>query len=169
MHVIFLMLLAVISYTDIRRRQIPNWCCVCIAVLAVISDAVFFYANIFRAEIFHEEVCCAEICQIAAVSEIFVVSLSERIFGAVCVSVPMLGIAVLIPGCFGGGDVKLMCAAGLLLGWRRILWSSTAGILAAGVYALYLLVIKNTGRKAEFPLGPFLCLGMVLNMLSGIY
>ena len=42
MGVLFLVILAVISYTDIRRRQIPNWCCVCIAALAVISDAVFF-------------------------------------------------------------------------------------------------------------------------------
>ncbi len=159
MHVIFLILLAVISYTDIRRRQIPNWYCVCIAALAVISDAVFFCAEIFG----------IEISPIAAVPEVFAVSLTERLIGALCISIPMLGTAVLVSGSFGGGDVKLMCAAGALLGWRRILWSAAAGILAAGVYALYLLIIKNTGRKAEFPLGPFLCLGIVLNMVPGIY
>ncbi len=169
MGVLFLVILAVISYTDIRRRQIPNWCCMCIAALAVISDAVFFCAELCYAEIFHMEILEIEICQIAAMPEIFAASLPERLAGALCVSVPMIGIAALVPGSFGGGDVKLMCAAGALLGWRRILWSAAAGILAAGVYALYLLIIKNTGRKAEFPLGPFLCLGMALNMLSEIY
>ena len=68
MGVLFLVILAVISYTDIRRRQIPNWCCVCIAALAVISDAVFFSAEIFD----------FEICQKLAFSEIFAVSLTER-------------------------------------------------------------------------------------------
>ena len=106
MGVLFLVILAVISYTDIRRRQIPNWCCGCIAALAVISDAVFFSAEIFD----------FEICQKLAFSEIFAVSLTERMLGALCVSVPMVGITVLAPGSFGGGDVKFMCAAGALLG-----------------------------------------------------
>lgn len=118
MGVLFLVILAVISYTDIRRRQIPNWCCGCIAALAVISDAVFFSAEIFD----------FEICQKLAFSEIFAVSLTERMLGALCVSVPMLGITVLAPGSFGGGDVKFMCAAGALLGWRHILWSAAAGV-----------------------------------------
>ena len=59
---------------------------------------------------------------------------TERMLGALCVSVPMLGITVLAPGSFGGGDVKFMCAAGALLGWRHILWSAAAGIFSAGVY-----------------------------------
>ena len=157
--VLFLFILAVISYTDVRRRQIPNWCCMCIAALAVISDAVFFGAEIFD----------FEICQKLTFSEIFAVGLTEQVLGALCVSVPMLGITLLAPGSFGWGDVKFMCAAGALLGWRHILWSAAAGIFAAGVYALYLLIIKNTGRKAEFPLGPFLCLGIAVNILSEIY
>ena len=68
MGVLFLVILAVISYTDIRRRQIPNWCCVCIAALAVISDAVFFSAEIFDFEICHK----------LAFSEIFAVGLTEH-------------------------------------------------------------------------------------------
>ena len=71
MGVLFLVILAVISYTDIRRRQIPNWCCVCIAALAIISDAVFFGAEIFD----------FEICQKLAFSEIFAVGLTEQVLG----------------------------------------------------------------------------------------
>ena len=157
MRVIFLVLLVVISYTDIRRRQIPNWCCMCIVALAVISDAVFFIGQLKN-----------------GVDGTMSAVLVEQILGIVCISAPMFIIALLVPGSFGGGDVKLMCAAGALLGCRRILWSAAVGILTAGVYALYLLIIKNTGRKAEFPLGPFLCLGMAVNVLTvnilnGIY
>lgn len=136
MDTVLLVLLAVISYTDIKRRQIPDWCCMCIAALAVISGAVFFG-----------------------------VSSAERIAGAVCISVPMYSVALAVPGSFGGGDIKLMGAAGALLGVKRILQAGLMGILCAGVYALYLLIIKNTGRKAEFPLGPFLCLGIAVNVL----
>ena len=136
MDAVLCVLLAVISYTDIKRRQIPDWCCMCIAALAVISGAVFFD-----------------------------ISVMERLAGAMCISVPMYGVALAVPGSFGGGDIKLMCAAGALLGVKRILWAGITGILCAGVYALYLLVIKNTGRKAEFPLGPFLCLGIAVNVL----
>ena len=46
-----------------------------------------------------------------AFSEIFAVGLTEQVLGALCVSVPMLGITLLAPGSFGGGDVKFMCAA----------------------------------------------------------
>lgn len=39
-----------------------------------------------------------------------------RLIGALIISVPMLILALVIPGAFGGGDIKLMAASGLLLG-----------------------------------------------------
>lgn len=41
MGVLFLVILAVISYTDIRRRRFRTGAAVIIAAMAVISDAVF--------------------------------------------------------------------------------------------------------------------------------
>ena len=61
---------------------------------------------------------------------------------------------------------KLMDKAG---GGAGSMMFGGVGIFSAGVYVLYLLIIKNTGRKAEFPLGPFLCLGIAVNILTEIY
>ena len=67
----------------------------------------------------------------------------------------------------GGGDVKLMAAAGLYLGVDGVLpamlYGSILTVLTAGV----LLLLKRIGRKDAIPLVPFLYIGMVLTMLIG--
>ena len=92
---------------------------------------------------------------------------AERLIGLFCVSVPMLLLCLVIPGAFGGGDIKLMAAAGLLLGWRLTLLAMFFAILGGGLYGAYLLVKKLADRKDHFAFGPFLCTGIVLAMLAG--
>lgn len=96
-------------------------------------------------------------------------SLTERILGALCVSVPMLGITVLAAMQFGGGDVKFMCAAGALLGWRHIPVVGGAGIFQQECMYCIFCNKKTQDGKQEFPLGPFLCLGIAVNILTEIY
>ena len=76
----------------------------------------------------------------------------------------MLVIALVIPGGFGGGDIKLMFALGLLLGWKEALLAAFLGILSGGAWCGVLLA-KGQGRKAQFPFGPFLCLGGGVSLL----
>ena len=90
--------------------------------------------------------------------------ITERLLGCLCVSVPMLVIALVIPGGFGGGDIKLMFALGLLLGWKGTLLAAFLGILSGGAWCGVLLA-KGQGRKAQFPFGPFLCLGGGVSLL----
>ena len=63
----------------------------------------------------------------------------------------------------GGGDVKLMAAAGLFLGWGKILWAFWTGA-AAGVL-VQSLPGKEKGRDKRFALGPFLAAGILAQML----
>lgn len=90
-----------------------------------------------------------------------------RLIGALCVSVPMFVLCLLIPGAFGGGDIKLMAAAGLFLGWQQTLLAMFFGILGGGFYGMYLLAAKKADKKDHFAFGPFLCVGIVLAMLFG--
>ena len=90
-----------------------------------------------------------------------------HIIGAVCVSVPMFLLCLAIDGAFGGGDIKLMAAAGLFLGWQNTLLAMFFGILGGGVYGMYLLAAKKADKKDHFAFGPFLCVGIVLAMLFG--
>ena len=91
----------------------------------------------------------------------------QRLFGAVCISGPMLLLCLVIPGAFGGGDIKLMAAAGLLLGWQNTLVAAFLGVLGGGVYGAWLLAAKKAERKDHFAFGPFLCVGIGAAMLFG--
>ncbi len=94
-------------------------------------------------------------------------TIKEHLIGMVCVSLPLLLIALIIPGAFGGGDIKLMAGAGLLLGWKLVLVALFFGIITGGVYAIGLLAKKKAGRKDHFAFGPFLCFGIALSMICG--
>ena len=74
----------------------------------------------------------------------------SRLIGVFAVSVPMLVVALIVPGGFGGGDIKLMAAAGLLLGWQRSLFAVFLALLAGGGYGIWLLgPIRRAGRTTS--------------------
>lgn len=95
------------------------------------------------------------------------ISIVSRLIGAVCISVPMLLVTVVIPDGFGGGDIKLLFAGGFFLGWKRMVVGAFLGFLAGGVYGIFLLVSKKKGRRDQFAFGPFLCAGMAAAMVVG--
>lgn len=93
--------------------------------------------------------------------------IGARLSGALCVSLPLLLITLVIPGAFGGGDIKLMAACGLFLGWKITLISTFLGFFFGGIWAAGLLLTGKAERKETFAFGPFLCLGMTLGLLYG--
>ena len=96
------------------------------------------------------------------------VSLIDHIIGAVCISIPMLLIMYAIPGAFGGGDVKLSAAAGLIMGWKLTIIGFIIGLFAAGIYGIILLIRKKKGKKDHFAFGPFLCTGYMIATICGM-
>ncbi len=93
------------------------------------------------------------------------ISITDRIIGMLVISAPLYVLALF--GGFGGGDVKLMFAAGFLLGWKATVAGFFIGIIIGAVYAGYLLIKKLKGMKAEVAFGPFLCLGMAVAVFVG--
>jgi leader peptidase (prepilin peptidase)/N-methyltransferase len=102
------------------------------------------------------------ICGIAAIFVAPEISLPSRFIGAFCVSVPLLIITIIIPNAFGGGDVKLMAAAGFLLGWQSTVVAIFIGILIGGAWGIYLLASGKRGAKGHFAFGPALCVGIAV-------
>ena len=72
-----------------------------------------------------------------------------------------------IPGGFGGGDIKLMAAAGLFLGWQRTLLAGFLALVGGGTYGIWLLAARKAGRRDHFAFGPFLCAGLAAALLFG--
>ena len=67
----------------------------------------------------------------------------------------------------GVGDIKLMAACGVFLGWRLTLVSTVLAILGGGIYGIWLMAAKKAARKEKFAFGPFLCVGMVIGLVYG--
>lgn len=86
--------------------------------------------------------------------------ISERIGGALAVSVPMLLLSIVLPGAFGGGDIKMIAASGLMLGTRLVVRAMIIAVFAAGIFAMTALMMGRLSRKDRFAFGPFLALGL---------
>lgn len=96
------------------------------------------------------------------------ISMLSRVVGAFIISAPMLIISLIVAGAFGGGDIKLMFAAGFLLGWENAVVAFFIGILTGGIYAIYLLATNYREKMGRhFPFGPFLAVGIALSMFYG--
>lgn len=65
----------------------------------------------------------------------------------------------------GGGDIKLMAAAGLLLGWQNIILALFIGSVAGSLIHITLMRIKGKERILAF--GPYLAIGIFISMLYG--
>ena len=96
------------------------------------------------------------------------ITLVERLIGLACVSVPLFIIAKLTNG-FGMGDVKLMAAAGLTLGWKLTLAAFLIAVVLGGIVAAILLITKRVKRGSAIAFGPYLCLGCFLSAMVGSY
>ncbi|SEF96001.1 Type IV leader peptidase family protein [Eubacterium ruminantium] len=91
----------------------------------------------------------------------------ERIIGMACISVPMMILDAIIPEAFGWGDIKLMFAAGFLLGWKVIVAGFLFGIFIGGFIGVVVLIRKKKGGKDHMPFGPSLCIGIAFAVLYG--
>jgi leader peptidase (prepilin peptidase)/N-methyltransferase len=95
------------------------------------------------------------------------VALSSRAIGLFAVSLPMLLLALVINGAFGGGDIKLMAAAGLFLGWQCVLLAFFIAALFGGGYSIFLLFSGRAKRGTRIAFGPYLCLGLAVSVFYG--
>ncbi len=71
---------------------------------------------------------------------------------------------VVLKGVFvGGGDVKLICAISLLIGWE----ATMLALLLAGVVALiiHLPSVRYFKKKSMFAFGPYLSAGILVSIL----
>ena len=90
----------------------------------------------------------------------------EYVIGFFAVSVPLLLIYLISKGKgIGGGDIKLMAAAGLLLGWKLILLALIAGCLYGSVIHIIRMKVSKEGRVLA--MGPYLSAGILTALWFG--
>ena len=92
----------------------------------------------------------------------------EHLIGIIVISLPMFLITLAIPGAFGGGDIKLSAAVGLMLGWKLTIIGFLIGLLFGGIYGIYVLVSGKLKKNEHFSFGPFLCTGYLISLFCGM-
>lgn len=135
---VLLLFLVIIAYSDVVINRIPNICL--LGVLLCSCTAAVLLEN---------------------------VSSSERFMGCFFISLPMLLCALIKPGAFGGGDIKLMAFSGIYLGLDGIITAFAAAVFLAGSY---IFIMTAAGRNPRvIPFGPFLSAGIIMEALRLLF
>lgn len=88
------------------------------------------------------------------------------LIGALCVSLFLLLLYWITHGrAIGGGDIKLMAACGLLLGWKLIVLAFFVGCIVGAV--IHVVRMKVSGAGKVLAMGPYLSIGIGLAALWG--
>ena len=145
--VLLLCLLVQISLCDVRTMRIPDRLNLAVLLLGIGKRAVPVLAGQ------------------ADVPAVLLSFAGSVLSGLLAAALPMYLIAVAFPGSLGGGDIKLAAAAGVYLGAAGVLRGTGAGVVIAGIYAAGCLVLHKKTARQTFPLGPFLALGYLSQII----
>lgn len=90
----------------------------------------------------------------------------DNLIGAVSVSGFLLILYIATKGRgIGGGDIKLMAAAGLLLGWKSIILAFVIGCVLGSI--IHLIRMKVSKQDHVLAFGPYLAAGIFIASLWG--
>lgn len=74
-------------------------------------------------------------------------------------------LALLSKGSLGGGDVKLIAALGLWLGFEKLLNVVFAGTISGGLAAILMILANKKNRNSYFAYGPYFALTAIYFLL----
>ena len=89
----------------------------------------------------------------------------DGIIAALLISIFMFGVTFIMKKGFAGGDIKMMFAAGLLLGVRRTFYGFSIAIIISSVIAITRLIKKNKGPNDKLAMGPALSIGIMFSYI----
>ena len=128
--------LIVISVVDFRTYEIPIGCNIFILILGIL--------NVFS-DLPH---------------------MSKYVIGFFAVSLVLYLLWLLSKGrAIGGGDIKFLAAAGLLLGWQNITLAFLLGCIIGSVIHIIRMKVHNADRTLAF--GPYLSVGVFIAAVYG--
>lgn len=91
---------------------------------------------------------------------------SIYIIGAICVSGFLLLLYIFSKGrAIGGGDIKLMAAAGLFIGGPKIVLAFVIGCILGSI--IHIIRMKVSGQEHVLAFGPYLAAGIFIAQLFG--
>lgn len=140
-------LLVVISVIDLKHMEIPDG----LVVAGLILGAAQLMASVFTMhfDVWHS----------------YVIGLFAG--GLPLLLISLFCLYVLKKDAMGGGDIKLMAFAGLVIGWKLVIVAYIIGIFSGALIGVFLMTSGKRKRSDAIPFGPFLSLGVVLSVFFG--
>lgn len=92
-------------------------------------------------------------------------SLTSHILVGLGSGTVFLLLSILGRGALGGGDIKLMTALGIWLGYQGILQTIILGSILGGAAAFFLLITKRLKRKDPFAYGAYYAIAALIVFL----
>lgn len=90
----------------------------------------------------------------------------SHVIGFFAVSIPLYVIIIATDGRgIGGGDMKLMAVAGLLIGWKLVVLAFALGCIIGAPIHILRMKIANADRVLA--MGPYLSIGIFISVLWG--
>ena len=163
-----------ISFIDQKTQEIPDGLvifCGCIGILWVSAPYILSAVGVDAVRL-GEAVPASR----STVRELLLMTgapvWQDALLGSVTAAAPLfiinlLCLAILKKDGFGFGDVKLMAAAGLFLGWRLALVSLLFAVVAGGITGAVLMAAKRIKRGEYLAFGPFLAAGIMAALFFG--
>ncbi len=92
-------------------------------------------------------------------------NVQEHLTAAIIGGGIFFGLAFLSKGALGGGDVKLIAALGLWLGYQKLLHVVLLGAVSGGLAAVLMILLKQKDRSSYFAYGPYFALAAIYVLL----
>ena len=90
----------------------------------------------------------------------------SHIIGFFAISLPIYLLIWISNGkAMGGGDCRLMAVAGLLMGWKLVIFAFFAGCIFGSI--IHSIRIKVSNEEHRLAFGPYLALGIFVSLLYG--
>lgn len=91
----------------------------------------------------------------------------DNIYGFLFLTIFFLVIMFIFPGAFGGGDLKLYAAAGLLLGFEMSIVLLEVSLISGAVFGIIWGILNGWSFRLKIPFAPFIAAGIIVTLLFG--
>lgn len=128
------------SITDLYNRTIPLKLLIFSLIVGFLMIGIFYKTNTFL----------------------------NCILGGVAAFLVMYLLILISKKQVGGGDLALMTVTGFFAGINIFFSILFVSIILTGMYSLFLVLMKKGSKRTEIPFAPFILLGTVILVLSGV-
>ena len=136
-YIIFMTLIGRAALVDYKKLQIPNGIVLMLFFIGVLG--MFFKIN---------------------------ANIIETLVGATAVTIMLFSVSYFSKGALGMGDVKLMSAIGLLMGFWNTMTILLMASLFCGLGSIVLLALGRVTKRSKIPFAPFIFISTTLFILT---